>query len=141
MLSRSCEYSIRAVLYIALHGDETNKIGIKQIVKDLKLPAHFLGKTLQFLTKKNLLSSSKGPNGGFYLNNKQKNRPLMDIVETIDGTDVFQRCVLGLDQCSDKRPCPVHDNYKDFRNNLKQTFKNYKIKDLTSEINVDRLYL
>ena len=46
MLSNTCKYAIRAVIYIALNGENNRKIGIKEISKELDLPTAFLGKIL-----------------------------------------------------------------------------------------------
>ena len=51
MLSKSCEYAIRAVLYLSIHSDEDKKIGIKIIAEELKIPGQFLNKILQKLVK------------------------------------------------------------------------------------------
>ena len=57
----------RAMIYLALNADTEGKIGIKKISGDLKIPSPFLAKILQVLAKHKLLSSTKGPNGGFRL--------------------------------------------------------------------------
>jgi Rrf2 family iron-sulfur cluster assembly transcriptional regulator len=65
MLSNSCRYGIRAVIYLANQPLSSGKTGIKKISKDLNLPTPFLAKILQQLAKKKILSSSKGPHGGY----------------------------------------------------------------------------
>jgi Rrf2 family iron-sulfur cluster assembly transcriptional regulator len=67
MLSSATKYTIRAVLYLATYTDISNKIGVKQIAEDLEIPQPFLAKLLQQLSRSKLVSSSKGPSGGFYL--------------------------------------------------------------------------
>ena len=51
MLSNTCKYGIRAVLYLAMNTKKEKKIGIKQISQDLNIPTPFLGKILQSLVK------------------------------------------------------------------------------------------
>jgi len=70
MLSNTCKYGIRAVIYLALHNAEEKKIGIKEISSELNIPTPFLGKILQMLAKNKMLISTKGPNGGFGLDRK-----------------------------------------------------------------------
>ena len=67
MLSKACQYAIRAALYLAIHSSETQKVGVKEMASSLEIPQHFLGKTLQQLARYHLISSVKGPNGGLYL--------------------------------------------------------------------------
>ena len=84
MLSNTSKYAIRAVIYLALNAGEEKKIGIKQISKDLSIPTPFLGKILQTLAKQKLLSSTKGPHGGFGLGKSAEEITLIDIELTKD---------------------------------------------------------
>ena len=132
MFSRTCEYAIRAILYIAAHSDAEvqEKIGIRTIASGLEVPTHFLSKILQTLTRHKLLSSIKGPNGGFYLNKTQRKKTPLKIVETIDGDDVFKKCGLGLKYCSDKKPCPVHFEYAKYRDGIKSMMAERTIQEM-----------
>lgn len=64
IFSRQCEYALQAVLYLALRP-EGEMTSIKEMTDKLGIPYHFLAKILQDLSKKGLLSSLKGPTGGF----------------------------------------------------------------------------
>ena len=108
MLSNSSKYAINAVLYLAVHTDKTKKISAREIAEAINIPSPFLSKLLQILSKKNVISSSKGPGGGFYMTGKNLNLNLIEIVKHIDGVDNFEDCVLGLKRCSSEKPCPVH---------------------------------
>jgi Rrf2 family protein len=135
MLSNTSKYAIRAVIYLALNSENNAKIGIKQISKELDIPTPFLGKILQSLAKHKLLSSTKGPHGGFGLNKDPEQINLMDIVEVIDGLDSFNMCVLGLPSCTENEAhCPIHKNYAGIREQLKNLFQNENIGELTKRI-------
>ena len=67
MFSNSCQYAIRAVLYLAIHADTHHKLGAEVLAGALGIPRHFLAKILQQLAKNKLISSSRGRNGGFFL--------------------------------------------------------------------------
>lgn len=135
MLSNTSKYAIRAVIYLALNCEENSKIGIKQISNELKIPTPFLGKILQTLAKHKLLSSTKGPHGGFGLLKSAYNISLMDIVEIIDGLDSFNMCILGLETCTDNEShCPIHSNYASIREQLKNLFQTENIGELAKRI-------
>ena len=123
MFSKSCKYAIRAVLYLALNSDENKKIGVEEIAKQIEVPRHFLAKTLQILSKQKVISSIKGPNGGFYLSKQNKKNNLYKVIELIDGDEAFVSCVIGIHACSNKNPCPYHHLVKDMRVKMKNTFK------------------
>jgi Rrf2 family transcriptional regulator, iron-sulfur cluster assembly transcription factor len=126
MLSSSSKYGIRAVVYIASQPRNKGKIGIKKISKDLDLPTPFLAKILQLLARQKILSSSKGPHGGFSLLRDPKKISLLDIITTIDGSDVFDNCIIHNMPCrcvdETKLKCPIHDDYFKVRNKIIKLF-------------------
>jgi Rrf2 family protein len=134
MLSNSCRYGIRAVIYLASQPAGISKVGIKQISADLGLPTPFLAKILQQLAKQKILSSSKGPHGGFSLLRDPRNITLLDIVNTIDGNDTFTNCVMHTGTCegvnSEKKKCPLHEDYEKTRSELIRLFSHRTIDEL-----------
>ena len=134
MLSNACKYAIRAVIYLALHGDETTKHGVKKIAEALELPQPFLAQLLRKLATDRLVSSSKGPGGGFFLNQANRDNAVWDIIATIDGTYKFDECYLGLALCDDDKPCPVHHLVSPFKEALLNDFKQKTIASLAKEI-------
>ncbi|KAB1159530.1 MULTISPECIES: RrF2 family transcriptional regulator [Tenacibaculum] len=136
MLSNACKYAIRSVLYLAIHNEENSRVGVKKIAEELSVPQPFLAKLLQQLTKSKLVSSSKGPTGGFYLNELNFKNTVWDIIKSIDGTDKFDQCFMGLSSCDDKNPCPVHFTVAPFKKKLMDDFKDKTIREFTKEIKI-----
>jgi Rrf2 family transcriptional regulator, iron-sulfur cluster assembly transcription factor len=128
MLSNSCRYGIRAVVYLASRNGIKNTIGIKEISGDLGLPTPFLAKILQQLAKHKILDSTKGPNGGFSLLKKPESITIIELIKIIDGEALFKNCIIHDGTCSDvkrsKKLCPVHKEYSEIRNDLIELFKN-----------------
>ena len=139
MLSNSCRYAIRAVIYLAKQPPEYGKIGIKKISGDLGLPTPFLAKILQQLSKQKILDSSKGPHGGFSLLIDPRSLNLLDIVKSIDGDEILTNCVMHNGTCAsvaaNKIPCALHDDYGKVRDNLIKFFSAKTIYDLVTENN------
>ena len=134
MLSNACQYAIRSILYLAITTHEDRKIGVKRISKELETPQPFLAKLLQQLAKSKLVSSVKGPNGGFYLDNENRKNAIWDIVKCIDGTEKFDQCFLGLAICGDENPCPVHFIVSPFKESLLKDFRDKSIEQFANEI-------
>lgn len=130
MFSKACEYGIRALTVIAEAGKEGRKIGIKELCEQSKTPESFTAKILQNLVKKKIISSQKGPSGGFYIAKDLDKITLYQIVEAIDGKDVFIKCGLGLERCNAKKPCPLHFQFEVVRNELNDMCKNNSLADL-----------
>jgi Rrf2 family transcriptional regulator, iron-sulfur cluster assembly transcription factor len=133
VLSKACDYGIRAVLYIAVNS-ERQFVPINEIAKELNISFHFLTKILQILTQKNLLASFKGPKGGVRLARSGTDISLFDIVVAIDGVDLFTQCVLGLKGCGEGKPCPLHDEWGSIRDDLKSVFQQRTVSDLAEQI-------
>jgi Rrf2 family transcriptional regulator, iron-sulfur cluster assembly transcription factor len=137
MLSNSCRYGIRAVVYIASQPRNNGMTGIKQVSKDLGLPTPFLAKILQQLAKRKILSSSKGPHGGFSLLKDPRRITLLDIIKTIDGDEIFTDCVIhnGDCSCSDasKDQCTLHDDYTILRGHIIKLFGGKTIQELVEK--------
>jgi len=141
MFSKSCEYAIKAMIFVAQKYKEETRVGVKDIAKGINAPEHFIAKILQELSRKNLVKSIKGPNGGFYLEKKDLKASLADIVKAVDGDKIYNECVLGLKACSQKNPCPVHYEYKEIKKNLILMLEKNTIGDFNDKLNSGIFFL
>ncbi|MBI3005520.1 MAG: Rrf2 family transcriptional regulator [Ignavibacteriales bacterium] len=131
--SRQCEYALRAVLYLALKppGEMTS---IKDLSSTLGIPRHFVGKILQDLTYKGLLTSQKGPSGGFALAIPAKDITFFHIVEAVDGVAFTNECLMGFPECSEKNPCAVHNHWTGLREGIYGMLVNKNIGEMAKEM-------
>jgi Rrf2 family protein len=121
VLSNACNYGLRAAFYLASRKNR-KYVPISEIARELDIPFHFLTKVLQILTQAGILISFKGPNGGVGLARQASQITLKDIILAIDGPALFEQCLLGLDQCSDENPCPLHERWSQLRAELDRLF-------------------
>jgi Rrf2 family protein len=134
MLSNTSKYAIRATIYLAAHITDQEKIGIKRISEDLGIPTPFLGKILQALARNKILSSTKGPNGGFGLCKNPAEITLLEIIETIDNSDFLHLCLISSKKCSDtKVKCCLHNNYSRLRDEYREMLKAETIENLVND--------
>jgi Rrf2 family protein len=110
IFSKKCEYGMQAVLFLAAQKTGT-VVSAGKISKILKIPREFISKILQSLRDSGIIRSTKGKSGGFFLAKPASQIKLIDIVEAIDGLDMFNSCVLGFPECTPDTPCPVHDSW------------------------------
>lgn len=127
MFSKTCEYAIRALIFIAQKSKDGSRISIKDISSGIDSPEYFIAKILQDLSRKGFVQSAKGPNGGFYMEGKNLQQSVADIVREIDGDKLFTGCGLGLKECSEDHPCPIHNDFKHIRQEIKDMLDNSKI--------------
>lgn len=116
-------------------------MGIKEIAKGIDAPEYFIAKILHELTKKELVQSLKGPTGGFYMDKHSLQHSLADVVKAIDGDKIFSGCGLGLDYCSEKRPCPIHNEFKKVRQEIYKMLQGAKLGDLQEQLESKIAYL
>jgi Rrf2 family protein len=141
MLSNTCKTAVKAVVFLATKDEKGEKTGIKEIAEHIDASEHTVGKMLQTLVKQDVINSSKGPTGGFYISKEQRRQPLINIVEAIDGKNIFKGCGLGLSRCSATHPCPIHDDYKEARDIIERIFKTKTVADLCVPVNNGLAYL
>ena len=141
MFSKACEYAIRAVLYVSIKSLDGTKLSIKEIAKEIDSPEPFTAKILQTLAREGIISSTKGPNGGFYLDAKAEPIPLTEIVKAIDSVDVLHSCVLGLKECSDEFPCPLHSEVKAYKARVREVMNKRTVQQLAKDLARGGVYL
>ena len=134
MLSNASKYAILSTLYLAEHSDEERKISVKEIAENIDVPSPFLAKLFQQLVRGKIISSSKGPHGGFFLSEINKNKNVLDIIDNIDGLNKLNGCFLGLHECDSSNPCPVHFIVVPFKNNILEKFRDLTIMEFAQEI-------
>jgi len=135
MFSKATEYALRATIFLAQKSSEEHKMGIEEIAIAIDSPKPFTAKILQLLTKDNkIISSVRGPNGGFYISTKAKKLPVRSILEAMGEDKILEKCVMGLKICSETQPCPMHAQYKNIKKQLISLFTNKTIQQLAAEI-------
>ncbi len=141
MFSKTCEYALRALTFIAQRTKDGDKVGIKDIAKGIDSPEYFIAKILQNLSKKHFVQSIKGPNGGFFMTEENLNISIAEVVREIDGDKLFSRCGLGLDMCSEAHPCPIHHEFKHIKESVKCMLNGTNIRMLADKLDGDIAFL
>ncbi len=140
MLSYTCKAAVKAVLFLATKNGEI-KCSIKEIAEAIQASEHTAAKMLQQLAKQGIISSTKGPSGGFFITAMQLQAPVIEIVSAIDGKNIFTECGLGLSKCSATHPCPIHYQYKEAREKIKLLFEKTTIQDLSLKLKKGQAFI
>ena len=141
MFSKTCEYAIRALIYIAQKSKDGNRIGIKEIASGIDSPEYFIAKILQDLSKKGFVQSAKGPTGGFFMDGSKLKLSIADIVREIDGDKLFSGCGFGLKECSESHPCPIHNEFKHIRQAIKTMLEESRIQLFVENLDLKLTFL
>lgn len=129
MLSDTAEYALRAVLFIADNQDQ-GMVRVEPLAEALRVPRNYLSKTLYALTKAGVLTSMRGPRGGFALALPAEEMTLNRVVEVFDSIEAKRSCILGRTQCNDANPCPAHHRWKGIAEQIAEFFRSTTVADL-----------
>lgn len=110
-LTRKGEYAIRGILYLA--RQPRGKVSlVEEIARASDVPKTFLAKILRDFVKVGLVASCRGTGGGFSLARPADCITLREVVESVEGPVVPNRCLLGAGTCDRDGTCRVHPVWK-----------------------------
>ena len=128
LLSNRCTYAIRLALSLVREPTDTF-VPVHEISERLGTPAAFLSKTAQSLIRADLLRARRGAHGGVALARPPEAIRLSEIVDAIDGPEALLSCVLGLPDCGDAAPCPLHADWADARSRIRTALAGTSLRD------------
>jgi Rrf2 family protein len=132
MFSRSSGYAIQALTYLAAQPSG-KLVGAREMATRLEIPMPFLWKILRKLSEKKLVRSFKGVRGGYELARPARTIAVSEILAAGRGRDQLGSCVLGLEQCDDRDPCPLHAQWKSLRKQIEGRFRATTLADLVRD--------
>jgi len=103
LITRNTDYAIRALCYIARQPGRP--VSAAEMVAQLKLPTHFLRKTLQVLSGEGLLESTKGQGGVFALVRPKEGIFLTDLIRIFQNTIQLNECIFKKKLCPNRSTC------------------------------------
>lgn len=129
LYSKGCEYAIRALVY-ASSQKANQRFSPKDVCKKANIPESYTRKIFQNLVKEGLFDAASGPGGGYRLTKHPKDISVLSIIEAIDGDNTFDQCVMGLTNCDEASPCPLHKRWKTMKQILKEGLKKETLEEL-----------
>ena len=128
-LSKTEEYALRAVIYLARNKSDQPRRAT-EIADAIDLPANYLSKILHQLARHGLVTSERGPYGGFRLAAPAEETTLAEVIEPFGGVAESQRCLLGRPECSDDNPCGAHEHWKAVKQAIAAFFAETTVADV-----------
>ncbi|MBT8273652.1 MAG: Rrf2 family transcriptional regulator [Bacteroidia bacterium] len=141
MFSNASKYAIKAAIFLALHTDNNCKITVKEIAESINVPQAYIAKLLQELSRKNVISSAKGPKGGFFVSEANKKIPLIQIITALNAGERMDECLLSLDKCDTEKPCPLHKFAYPLRSQLIANLSKKTIGEISDEVTKGKAFL
>lgn len=113
MLSKTAQYALRAVAYLARNGAGAPRpIPIHEIAAVLDVPRNYLSKVLHTLARAGVLGSTRGPHGGFWVAVAHDELTLADVIAPFDDLGGPNRCLLRDRRCDPATPCIAHHEWQ-----------------------------
>lgn len=132
MITRTAEYALRALLVLA--REESGRcVPSERIAAATGMPANYTSKTLHRLAQSGLVSSTRGPAGGFVLARPADEISVADVAALFAERPRTNRCLLGNRLCDPASPCAAHDRWTTVRNAVQAALASTSLSDLAAQ--------
>jgi Rrf2 family protein len=139
MFNRETEYALRGLIYIMLQNTKEKRPGTEEVSREIGAPQFFTAKILQRLVKNGFLESIKGKGGGFYFDPEKPDLPLKKLIIAIEGDRSFSGCIIGLKNCNEQNPCPLHEKYAPIRSAINEMISEETVQSLADRVDRQEL--
>jgi Rrf2 family transcriptional regulator, iron-sulfur cluster assembly transcription factor len=113
--------------------DEKALYSAQQLHKDIKVPERYLRRLLTDLSKHNFIKSIRGREGGFTFARDISKITLLEIVDSIDGINSIDGCILGYESCAFDYSCPMHNIWEETKRKVIETLTKTSLKDIQNK--------
>jgi Rrf2 family protein len=134
MFNKETEYALRGLIYIKLQNLKERRPGTAEIAREIDAPPFFIAKILQRLVRGGFLESMKGKNGGFYFDPGKPDLALKNLITAIEGRRSFTGCGIGMKNCNEKNPCPLHEKYSPIREAMNNLVSGETVQSLAEKV-------
>ena len=126
--SKTTSYALATLSFMADH--KGNKYSAKVLHKELEIPWPYLRQLLTKLSKSGFIKSVQGRNGGFVLQKSASKITLAEIVDSVEGLDVFGTCIMGFNKCPFDHTCAMHETWMCTKENILIVLRNTTLAQL-----------
>lgn len=134
MFNKETEYALRGLIYIKLQNLRNHRPGTAEISQEIEAPPFFTAKILQRLVRSGFLESLKGRGGGFYFDPEKPDLPLKKLISATEGDKSFSGCGIGLKNCDENNPCPLHEKYAPIRDSIYALISGESVQSLAEKV-------
>lgn len=131
MLTQSVEYALRAVVFLAKAGEPRTTA---QVAESTQVPAAYLSKVLQGLSRAGIVRSQRGIGGGMALVPEPKDLTILDVVNAVDPLQRIETCPLGLLEHGVKL-CALHRRMDNALKSVEDAFRQSTLADVLADPN------
>ena len=134
MFNKETEYALRGLIYIKLQNLRNRRPGTAEISREIDAPPFFIAKILQRLVRSGFLESIKGKGGGFYFDPEKPDLPIKKLINATEGERSYSGCGIGMKNCDEKNPCPLHEKYAPIRDSINKLVSGETVQSLAEKV-------
>ena len=129
LFQHASELALRATLFLAKQAPG-KLTPVHEIAAHAGVSEAYLAKILQRLVSVGLVRSFRGPGKGMELGRAPEAISLSCLIRAVEGSRLSDECILRLGDCSDKHPCPLHNNWLPLRTAIFDLMEKTTLADL-----------
>lgn len=129
-LNTTTQHAIRVMSHMA-KNDGIFFYNAKNISKELSIPYKYLTRIMAQLVNANIITSTRGREGGYSLTKDAEQINIIDILKAVDEDVVDDSCLLGTGSCNANKKCAMHDKWKEPKKAMLTMFKKTSLKDIS----------
>lgn len=127
MLSQTVEYALRAMIHLAAL-DSSTAVSSEAIAESTQVPQGFLSKILRDLVVAELVTSRRGPHGGYALARPAAQISMLDVINGVDPIRRITHCPLG--NPAHLQLCPLHRRLDDALGMIEHEFQHTSLAEV-----------
>lgn len=128
-LNKETEYALEGLAFLSTRPDGA-VLQAGDLAEVVGTSTAFMSKILQRLGGAKIVRGHRGNPRGYSLTRPAERISVLDVVETLEGNDIFERCIFWSEPCSEKNSCPLHDVWKRVRPQVRAQFSDMTVRDL-----------
>ena len=136
-LTTKGRYAVTAMLDLAIHHGE-GPITLADIAQRQGISLSYLEQLFSRLRKRNLVSSVRGPGGGYTLGREAANIFVAQVISAVDENVDTTRCG-GAHNCQDNQQCLTHDLWQDLSTRIFEYLNRISLQDLMNRRGVQEV--
>jgi len=131
-LTRESDYALVG-LAVLVEAGEAAVLPVSEIARSRDLPEAFLARIFRDLVRRGILESRRGRGNGYTLARPASSISLREVIEAVEGSEVFERCLLWRERCHDENPCPLHHRLKELRPGIEELLDSTTLADYVAD--------
>lgn len=115
--SKTTTYSLKILHHLANINGKT--YSANDLCQELNIPYPYCRQILKKLCKFRFVSANRGRIGGYKLAKNANEIYIGEVISAIEGLEIINQCVLGLEECPFDHKCALHENWSAIREEMK----------------------